>query len=237
METKKVCSKCYRELPATTEYFHKNKYGKQGLQSVCKECRYESNKEKASEYFKEYYAENRQKLLIYQKRFREENENQVKETQKQYYKKNKEKVKEKSKEYRLQNHESVLRYQKIYRKKYNRENKEMCNIHTQRRIARKKLLPSNLTFEQWENTKDYFGNRCAYCGKELPLTQEHLIPVSKGGGYTVNNIIPSCQSCNSSKHSKDFFEWYPKYIHYSKKRETFILDFLAQFKEVGETNG
>lgn len=40
METKRVCSKCRRELPATTEYFHKNKYGKQGLQSVCKECRY-----------------------------------------------------------------------------------------------------------------------------------------------------------------------------------------------------
>lgn len=226
METK-ICSKCGKELPATTEYFHKNKFGKYGLQSVCKKCKYEVNKEKSAEYFKKYYDENKQELLNYQKKFREENENQVKETQKQYYKKNKEKVKEKSKKYKSQNHESVLKYQKSYNKKYNRENKEMCNIQTQRRITRKKSLPSTLTFEQWENTKNYFGNKCAYCGKELHLTQEHFIPVSKGGGYTADNIIPSCQSCNSSKYNKDFFEWYPKYRYYSKKRERFILEFLG----------
>ena len=32
----KVCNKCKKLLPATTEYFHKNKIGKYGLQATCK---------------------------------------------------------------------------------------------------------------------------------------------------------------------------------------------------------
>ena len=37
MQTKR-CSKCERVLPATTEYFYKNKNGKYGLNSWCKKC-------------------------------------------------------------------------------------------------------------------------------------------------------------------------------------------------------
>jgi 5-methylcytosine-specific restriction endonuclease McrA len=39
------------------------------------------------------------------------------------------------------------------------------------------------------------------------LHQEHHIPVAKGGGYTPNNILPACQSCNLSKGSRDPVEW------------------------------
>lgn len=36
-EKRKICRKCGRELPIS--YFHKNSVSKDGLQSVCKECR------------------------------------------------------------------------------------------------------------------------------------------------------------------------------------------------------
>lgn len=35
----KICSKCKRELPATTEYFARHKSHKDGFQSYCKQCR------------------------------------------------------------------------------------------------------------------------------------------------------------------------------------------------------
>lgn len=35
---KKKCTKCSKELPATKEFFQKNKQGKYGLRSVCKNC-------------------------------------------------------------------------------------------------------------------------------------------------------------------------------------------------------
>ena len=40
-----VCSVCGKEFPATEEYFYKNKTGKYGLRSICKECC--SNKQRA----------------------------------------------------------------------------------------------------------------------------------------------------------------------------------------------
>jgi len=35
----KICTKCKNELPATIEYFHRHNRTKNGLRSVCKECR------------------------------------------------------------------------------------------------------------------------------------------------------------------------------------------------------
>jgi 5-methylcytosine-specific restriction endonuclease McrA len=87
-------------------------------------------------------------------------------------------------------------------------------------------LDSNYTKEQWEECKNTFDNKCAYCGKNDKLSQEHFVPVSKGGEYTENNIIPSCKSCNSSKNNSNFFDWYPKQEFYSKIREQNILKHL-----------
>lgn len=84
---------------------------------------------------------------------------------------------------------------------------------------------------QWEEIKKHFDYKCAYCGKDLPLAQEHFLALSKEGEYTLNNIIPSCKSCNSSKATKDFFKWYPNYKNYSKKRERAILKFLGYTDE------
>lgn len=96
-------------------------------------------------------------------------------------------------------------------------------------------LPNTLTNEEWNKIMQDFNNSCAYCGMseedhlkkwEEILHQEHFIPLSNGGGYEVGNIIPSCRSCNSSKKSQDFFEWYPNYEHYNVDRMNFILTYL-----------
>ena len=61
----KVCKTCKKELPATEQYFHKEKGGKYGLRSNCRECRhiermeyYQKHKQEAKEYNKVYYALN-----------------------------------------------------------------------------------------------------------------------------------------------------------------------------------
>ena len=72
-----------------------------------------------------------------------------------------------------------------------------------RRRARRKGLPNTLTVEQWEAIKQVYRYRCAYCGakeaKKHPLTQDHVVPIKKGGGTTMDNIVPACRSCNSKK--------------------------------------
>ena len=72
-----------------------------------------------------------------------------------------------------------------------------------RRAARKKGLPATLTIQQWCAILVAYKYQCAYCGKKetkkRSLTQDHVLPLSKGGGTTPENIVPACKSCNSAK--------------------------------------
>ena len=42
------------------------------------------------------------------------------------------------------------------------------------------------------------GRYCIYCGN--PATEiDHVIPASKGGTDTLENLVPACKRCNSTK--------------------------------------
>ncbi|MBN1677882.1 MAG: HNH endonuclease [Candidatus Thermoplasmatota archaeon] len=43
--------------------------------------------------------------------------------------------------------------------------------------------------------------RCKRCGSRQNLEFDHIIPVTKGGGNTENNIELLCRSCNAKKSS------------------------------------
>jgi 5-methylcytosine-specific restriction endonuclease McrA len=49
--------------------------------------------------------------------------------------------------------------------------------------------------------KKYDG-QCAYCGCSISIKSfnvDHLIPIQKGGSDEMENLMPSCRSCNSWK--------------------------------------
>ncbi len=53
------------------------------------------------------------------------------------------------------------------------------------------------------------GQCCFYCGSsEGELSVDHIFPRSKNGTDTIDNVVLSCQSCNSSKGDLDLLEWY-----------------------------
>ena len=86
-------------------------------------------------------------------------------------------------------------------KRYYRTHYEITVRSVEKRRARKLGCENNLTAGQWNIIKAAYGYRCAYCGKKPKLlTKDHIIPLSKGGGHTANNIVPACRSCNSRKH-------------------------------------
>lgn len=45
------------------------------------------------------------------------------------------------------------------------------------------------------------NGKCQYCGTTHNLTLDHVIPRSKGGKSTWNNLVTACQKCNSKKGS------------------------------------
>ena len=85
-----------------------------------------------------------------------------------------------------------------------------------------------LTICEWNKTLEKFKYSCAYCGcKNKKLQRDHIVPVSKKGIFTKNNIIPVCLSCNMSKGAHDWKKWFLKYKFYNKEREKIIINHIC----------
>ncbi len=65
----------------------------------------------------------------------------------------------------------------------------------------------DLTDEQWAALRDAWGG-CAYCGAvDRPLQRDCVLAVSRGGRYTLGNVVPACGSCNASKCNDEVTGW------------------------------
>ncbi len=63
--------------------------------------------------------------------------------------------------------------------------------------------PDRLLPVQVEQLFDQHGWSCYYCGIQSTdtsvLTLDHVVPFARGGTNTIQNCVPACASCNSSK--------------------------------------
>jgi 5-methylcytosine-specific restriction endonuclease McrA len=46
------------------------------------------------------------------------------------------------------------------------------------------------------------GHKCQYCGTGKSLTIDHVIPRSRGGSHTWDNVVIACEKCNGRKGDK-----------------------------------
>lgn len=55
---------------------------------------------------------------------------------------------------------------------------------------------------------DYrLANACTYCSSAENLTIDHIVPLSRGGEHTIENLTTACWTCNCSKGAKLLEEW------------------------------
>ena len=64
----------------------------------------------------------------------------------------------------------------------------------------------DLTDAEWAALVDAWGG-CAYCGADGPMQKDCMLPISRGGRYTVSNVVPACGSCNASKCNTEVTTW------------------------------
>lgn len=76
----------------------------------------------------------------------------------------------------------------------------------------------DLTPEQWAWLLTEWGG-CAYCGLDNDtssqdttaagsgLQRDCVLAISRGGRYTVTNVVPACRSCNASKCNIEVTSW------------------------------
>lgn len=173
MQTK-ICSnpKCKEELPATNEFFCKDKRTKSGLSARCKKCHNESTKrwrKNNPNYNKRYYQDNKSQLLIQEKRYRQDNKESITIYQKQYYDLNKEELLEYQKQRYQEDKEQIA----ISNKQYYQDNKDQIIIRQKRygQTENGKKVRRKASRKYWENNLDKAAAKAAkYCAMKLGQT-------------------------------------------------------------------
>lgn len=76
-----------------------------------------------------------------------------------------------------------------------------------RRKRRLDAADNDLTPAQWLAIREAWGC-CAYCGApDASLQRDCVLPISRGGRYTLENVVPACRSCNASKSNDEVTRW------------------------------
>jgi hypothetical protein len=228
----KQCSKC--ELYKPIGSFSKDKQKPDGLRKHCKDCikQYNSeNKEKIAERNKHWrennqdwienykekanynnkksYIKHRGKRIDNAKNWRIKNKEKVKEYGKEYHKEmysiSKHKYNKQRRDRRKNNPELVRNIERNYWNK-NKEKRRLKNHKRRVVMANKhKLTEMDVLF-----ILEIYGHICFYCNEYVgeKYTLDHITPVSKGGENSIENIVPCCKSCNSSKKDNEVGAWF-----------------------------
>jgi 5-methylcytosine-specific restriction endonuclease McrA len=76
-----------------------------------------------------------------------------------------------------------------------------------KRKRRMDRADNDLSDDQWAALKAGWGG-CAYCGESsAPMQRDCVLALSRGGRYTLDNVVPACGSCNSSKCNDEVTGW------------------------------
>jgi len=200
----KVCSKC--DIEKSLDSFYKDSTKKDGYRCECCSCRKLYNKEHKAEiklyrdkYNKTYYQKNREKAITYSNQYRKNNEQKVKESSKKSYLKtiNTRKI------YLINNKQKIKKQQSEWYYLI-KDTKHYRNIIKARNTKRRHLEKNagNFTAQDWKEVLEKHGEYCLHCGSVEHITVDHVVPLSKGGSNTKDNLQPLCLSCNCSKGTK-----------------------------------
>lgn len=185
----KQCSICM-EVKEIKEFYKQNKINKSGENYVyynpeCKKCSIKRSQKRNEE--------NKENYLSYLKEYRIE-----------YLRRPEVKKMEREKHRKLRKR-GVLR-------KWQNNNPEKIKSYSLKRNTKQ----HEITNDEWVKCKEYFSFGCAYCGmseklhKELNKQQLHRDHVVHDGSNKIDNCVPSCKSCNSSKGEYKLDGWYNK---------------------------
>lgn len=204
------CRKCHGSFPEADFAFAYNKK-KRTRRHVCKRCRLARTKELyaidpskgRARALASYYRNKDQ----YIRRFRvweAANPDKVRQ-----HRRNADLKRSDSLARRKQRHESYLKNKDLRDKDKLRASGRKYDLTRirRRRMRLNEAVIRDLTAEQWQERLEEFDYHCAYCwASGVKLTQDHLIPISRGGHHTIDNIVPACTPCNSRKKNRSMLE-------------------------------
>lgn len=171
----KICAKCKRSLDKS--YFTKYKASKDGLQSWCKDCMHEYDKNRNKNKDRQDYCK------AVTKKYNEDNLEHNREVQKEYRKRNIDKIREYNKQYRIE-HINEIRVKDRIR-----------DASPSRKISR--IVHKSLNKNRCETSK-HFEDILGYTTDKLKKHLESQFTVDMTWdnysryGWHIDHIIPQC---------------------------------------------
>lgn len=103
----------------------------------------------------------------------------------------------------------------------------------------------DLSDAQWTALKEAWGG-CAYCGAAgKALQRDCVLALSRGGRYTLDNIVPACGSCNTSKCNDEVTAWLRRkrlnegsfLLRYSRIKSALAVHFSSMIEDTTDELG
>jgi 5-methylcytosine-specific restriction endonuclease McrA len=155
--------------------------------------RYYRHKDRKLEYAAQYRAKNIEVIKQRKRDYQIKRQEHLQHYLSDYYEQNKEQIKKRAREYYQRN---KARYFAAGIKRRALQIKASGNLKALRYFV-KQVQSKAFAF-------------CYYCQTKVRTTEihfDHMIPLSKGGEHSVDNICVSCATCNLKKHSRSVSEW------------------------------
>lgn len=174
------CPACGENKPRTREFYYADRRASDGLHSPCKKCHLMRNAahEKA-------------------------NPRDRTQGRKEWWQKNKDTARLRASpnfaRWRNENRAKRMEWEANYRRT---ETYRKANVaHQNNRRARLVNAEGSHTAAEFNAVLIAQAYRCFYCGIDISnsATEDHFIPLSKGGSNLIENIRASCITCNISK--------------------------------------
>lgn len=232
----RICKKCGQSKPLASEYFHKDKKAAEGFCYRCKECAntrarewHYDNQELANQRSRERYYTHPEEVAAY----RTKNAERIAQQKREWRQNNPDKVAEHKKRDAKKRRAAINAY---HREWYKQNRKRLIAAITpeqrrkasQRACAWAKANPEKALSYFHKRRALKYGNGgegytqadkdlqlrsqkglCWWCGVPMgdDITEDHLIPLNRGGKHDPRNIVLCHLSCNCSKKDKLPHEW------------------------------
>lgn len=188
-----LCCRCQRTKPAAD--FSRCAAKPSGLASFCKAC-------DAARHLKTRARDQKRSRLYMQRRRSDSN---FREARKAYVRARRDHFNAYQRARRASNPERHREYQRKWRRAHLASDLAKSAL----RRARIASCGGRFTASEWSAVKARYNDRCLRCWEEQPLHADHVVPITRGGSNSIENIQPLCSSCNRHKRQKttDYRPW------------------------------
>lgn len=208
-----ACKKCEHKR---AQKYHEEHYEKE--QERCRKWRQEHREQRLA-YARKYRKLHSEQERERRQKWRKEHHEECRFYGQKWYEEHREEVKTYTRKYYQEHHEQSIaatrnwqkrhlgQYQDYKRGYFRSKSGKASRARTEAKRRAANTIAATLTAEEWGAIIRASKGYCYWCHEKFKrsgpkkMTRDHVIPLSKGGHHTKENVVAACQECNNHKYN------------------------------------